>query len=103
MRQITLDMTDDMYTALNELAAIAEQPENEERVAQFIQSSIRLYEWVLYQQLHGRTLVVLQPDDKKLLEERRILDGERNVIGQFFPEDQRKRLLTYFEQVAKAA
>ena len=99
MKQITLDVSDDMFEALHELSTITEQNAEGDRVGKLLESSIRIYEWMLYQQFRGRELVVINSSDLALLKEMR-REEKRDFVLKLFPEDKKSLLEDYFSKAA---
>ena len=99
MKKITLDVPDEMFEALSELSGITEQSTEGDRIAKLLESSIRIYEWMLYQQLSGRKLAVLKPSDLEFLKGK-LLDEKRDLVSPLFSEEKKPMLADYFGKAA---
>ena len=92
MKQITLDVSDEMFEAIKELSEITGPDTERDRIAKLLDASLRTYEWVIYQQLNGRKVMVLKSDDSAV--------GGNSAIEQVFPEDKKPLLENYFHKAA---
>ncbi|MCY4386549.1 MAG: hypothetical protein OXC18_05540 [Desulfurellaceae bacterium] len=97
MKQITLDVSDEMFEAIKELSEITEPDTERDRIAKLLESSLRAYEWVIYQQLNGRKVMVLKAGNSEVLES---IEGKSDFVSQFFPEDKKPLLEQYFSKAA---
>ena len=101
MKQVTLDISDEMFEALCELSEITEQDVEGDRIAKLLESSIRIYEWILYQQFRGRKLAVLNSSDLEFLKRKLQEEKEkRDYVSQLFPEEKKPLLENYFLKAA---
>ncbi len=104
MKHITLDVSDEFFEALSELSGITEPDTEGDRIARLLTSSIRTYEWLLYQQYQGRKLVVLDPSDLEFLQgklhELREYGKKPDSVSTLFPEDRKPQLEEYFHKAA---
>ena len=65
---------------------------------QLVEESLSTFEWIIYQQQQGKSLVVLTEDDLRVLSEGPT-HGEREVIECLFP-DKEEEVKRYFEAAA---
>jgi hypothetical protein len=102
MRRLSFDFPEDTLAAMEELAEITGVKEGKDRLAKLIQDAVRLYEWVLFQQLEGKIVTVLEKQDWEILRTNKEVHGEREYLEPLFSPGEVKKALDYFQK-AKAA
>ena len=100
MPYLSLELTKKTWDALHTLADIVESDSEDERdrLVQLVEEALGTFEWIVYQQQQGHSLVVLTDDDMKMLE-RGDTHGEREVIECLFPGKE-KEVREYFAKAA---
>ena len=86
--------------ALHELAGIIKQdPEEKDELAVLLRRCVRTYEWMVYQQSHGKTIAATTPDEIQYLRDGGFAE-EFDSVERLFPPDKEEQVHKYFEKAA---
>ncbi|MDE3074414.1 MAG: hypothetical protein KGJ86_03210 [Chloroflexota bacterium] len=83
------------WRALDKLAQLTNVRERAHR-AKLVQDALRAYEWILYEQANGRTIVALEDPDMQLLEQSHQVDGDRDSLISFVDQEKLPEARSYF-------
>lgn len=100
MALLTLNVPDETLQAMGELAEITGIQEGKDRLAQLVQDAVRTYEWIIYQQINGKYVAVLEQTDVNLLTKSSEVHGEREIINPVFLGTMVPKVKEYFKKAA---
>ena len=96
------DFPERTLEALEKLADIT-NVEADGRLARLDQDALRTYEWVLFQQAEGRSVVALEQPEVELLTQSRAVHGERESLAPFLAPDKLQQARQFFLEDRKEA
>lgn len=100
MALLNLNIPDATLQAMKELADITGIPEGKDQLAQLIEDAIRTHEWLIYQQLNKKYIVVLERPEMDLLVKSATIHGEREVVESLIAPDMAPKAIEYFQKAA---
>jgi hypothetical protein len=96
------EFSDRTLAAIGKLADITAIG-GKDRVAKLIQDALRTYEWVIFHQAHGRTIIALEQSEVDLLRQSKEFTAEREALGSFVSPEAAGEAREYFETAATAS
>ena len=100
MARVMIELPEETLEALHELAGIIQQdPEEKDRLAVLLRRCVSTYEWMVYQQSHGKTIAATTPDEIQHLREGGFAE-EFDSVERLFPPDKEEQVHKYFEKAA---
>ncbi len=96
MKRLMIELPEETLEALNELAGIVEPDDKgENQLASLLKKSVRNYEWIAYQQLHGKTVTALSQDAVRPLGAGEF-EEEYDYVERLFPDERKAKVRAYF-------
>ena len=100
MARVLIELPKETLEALHELAGIIKQdPEEKDQLAVLLRRCVRTYEWIVYQQSHGKTIAATTPDEIQYLRDGGFTE-ESDFVERLFPPDKEDQVHKYFEKAA---
>lgn len=97
----TFEVPEGTLEALRELASITDANERD-GLAKLVQDALRTYEWIIAQQVRGRTVTALEDADMAVLGQSERTSGERDALGAFVAPGKLQEAQAYFGRAPTA-
>jgi hypothetical protein len=97
----TFEVPEVTLEALKELASITDANERD-GLAKLVQDALRTYEWIIAQQINGRTVTALEDADLAVLRGTERASGEREALGALVAPGKLPEARAYFERAPAA-